>query len=438
MGVRWFTAVVVLGLAFGACSKQDDPDGGGGMTSVAGSGSGGAGRGGGGSGGNAGRGGAAGTGSAAAPAITEAPPAWVRPSDCGGIGNLCPNLSGCAELSTCQLEGNVCIPKLADGATALPGRTAETPYCAAFTCMSFEQASCFCTGEAGKTVRGCSSPAALAGLCAAEESSCRDKACCDGLTCTENASDQPVCRIPCAQASDCTSGCCTDLYDRGVEICAEAAACANPCKKRGDATCNAGSTAGDRCCRGSCVQATNPDYAGCRPTCAMDADCDTGCCVAFADNQGGFCADARYCSCSAVGAPCGGDQDVDCCDDTRCVAFGDTPFTCHSECDASRPCVTGSCRTLSDASASVCYTGGGTAGGGGMGGGAGATGGTGGGRCSAVLEPCGASNTNCCSGLLCIGDEPSGGTCYRTCADPSSCPTECLYLEGFPDGICVE
>jgi hypothetical protein len=98
MGVRWFTAVVVLGLAFGACSKQDDPDGGGGMTSVAGSGSGGAGRGGGGSGGNAGRGGAAGTGSAAAPAITEAPPAWVRPSDCGGIGNLCPNLSGCAEL----------------------------------------------------------------------------------------------------------------------------------------------------------------------------------------------------------------------------------------------------------------------------------------------------------------------------------------------------
>jgi hypothetical protein len=231
-------------------------------------------------------------------------------------------------------------------------------------------------------VFGGSQPCRTFDVSAAEESNCRDKACCDGLTCINNASDQPVCRIPCAQASDCTSGCCTDLYDRGVQICAEAAVCTNPCKKRGDASCNAGTSAGERCCRGSCVEATNPDYAGCRPTCATDADCDTGCCVPFTSSQGGFCADARYCTCSSVGAPCGGDQDVECCEDTRCVAFGDTPFTCHSVCDASHPCVTGSCQSLADASGSVCYTGGGTAGSGGMGGGAGSggAGGTGGGR----------------------------------------------------------
>ena len=58
------------------------------------------------------------------PVITSAPAAWARPADCGGIGDLCPNLFGCkAGQSTCQLEGNVCIPAFPAGATSLPGRT---------------------------------------------------------------------------------------------------------------------------------------------------------------------------------------------------------------------------------------------------------------------------------------------------------------------------
>ncbi|HWZ92483.1 MAG TPA: hypothetical protein VNW92_26640, partial [Polyangiaceae bacterium] len=140
--VRVF-AVTGLVVAFAAgCSSKSSGGGSGGQPSsggsVSSSGSGGA------SGSHDTTGGG-GTTTSTGPVITSAPPAWVRPADCGGIGNLCPNLSGCADKSTCQLEGNVCIPSF-DASKGLPGRTADTPYCAAYTCMTFDQASCFCTG----------------------------------------------------------------------------------------------------------------------------------------------------------------------------------------------------------------------------------------------------------------------------------------------------
>src|SRR5207344_783320 len=110
------------------CSKNasDDDDSGGSSSTHAGAG-GGAGAATGGAGGRASQAGASGTaGAATGPAITSAPAAWMPPADCGGIGDTCPNgLAGCSTKSTCQLEGYVCIPSVAPGATALPSRTAE-------------------------------------------------------------------------------------------------------------------------------------------------------------------------------------------------------------------------------------------------------------------------------------------------------------------------
>ncbi|MBN1612068.1 MAG: hypothetical protein JW940_35885, partial [Polyangiaceae bacterium] len=124
-------ALVLLGVlgAFAgeACghkaSGNDDDDGGSGGSVSAGTEGAAAGHGGT-TGGSAGSG-----GSSSEPAISSAPPAWIRPDDCGGIGDRCADILGCGSLSSCQLVGNVCIPKLEDGATSLPGRTPETPYC---------------------------------------------------------------------------------------------------------------------------------------------------------------------------------------------------------------------------------------------------------------------------------------------------------------------
>src|SRR6187399_3354242 len=151
MKITSLTVVVLVASASAwACGKNssDDDDSGGssGTHAGAGAGTGGSSAGKGGSAGSGGsaQAGTSGTGGGSTgPAITSAPPSWMPPADCGGIGDTCPNgLAGCSTKSTCQLEGYVCIPRLPTGATTLPGRTAETPYCAAYTCMTFEEASC--------------------------------------------------------------------------------------------------------------------------------------------------------------------------------------------------------------------------------------------------------------------------------------------------------
>jgi hypothetical protein len=219
--------------------------------------------------------------------------------------------------------------------------------------MTFEQASCFCTGEAGSMYPDCSSPSALAGLCGGEGRTCdATLPCCSGLGCTSNGS-YGTCKVPCATGSDCPSGCCTDLYDTGSLICADADACANPCKKRGDATCDPGSaTMANDCCRGTCVQADNPDFAGCRPLCETNADCDTGCCAPFS-NGGGFCADALYCTCNPVGGVCG-DGNPGCCDGADCASFDGTTFACYQSCTQASDCATACCVPFEDGTGAIC------------------------------------------------------------------------------------
>ena len=55
------------------------------------------------------------------------------------MGNPCSE--GCGG-AACQLEGNVCVPFAEVGASA----SACLPYCLAYACMTFDEASCFCTG----------------------------------------------------------------------------------------------------------------------------------------------------------------------------------------------------------------------------------------------------------------------------------------------------
>jgi hypothetical protein len=409
-------ASVVFGfcwvIAAAACSSGGDSGGSGGAAGAAGGGPGASG----GTCGSAGTAGTAGTsGSGAMPAITEAPPAWVRPADCGGIGDTCPEgIFGCGERSSCQLEGYVCIPAIAPGATSLPGRTAETPYCAAYTCMNFDDASCFCTGEAGAVTPSCSSPAALAGLCSGEDASCASKACCDGLTCLDLGTSQR-CEKSCTTNTDCSTGCCTDLYDTGVSVCAELEACENPCKKTAEACTPGSSTTPSDCCRGSCVDSENPDYAGCRPYCNTNADCtDTGCCVPFANSTSGFCADALYCTCNETGGACG-PGNPGCCDGLACATFdAGASFTCHVACDDASDCSSGNCQLFTDSTNGVC-----------------------GDACKQIGEACGAAG-NCCEGAACAGFDPDF-SCYLACDVDTDCPGGfCTLFEDGMGGVCIE
>ena len=410
-------------LAATGCSKDGGSNGSGGSGASAGSGAAAAGGTGGTSGtsGSAGMSGAAGTaagtsGTGAGPAITEAPPAWVRPADCGGIGDTCPEgIFGCGERSSCQLEGYVCIPALEPGATSLPGRTAETPYCAAYTCMNFDDASCFCTGEAGAATPSCSSPAALAGLCVGEDSSCSTKACCDGLTCLDLGTNQR-CEKSCTTNADCSTGCCTDLYDSGVSVCAELEACENPCKKTGEACTQGTSTTPSDCCRGSCVESDSPDYAGCRPNCTQNEHCETGCCVPFANSTNGFCADAINCSCNEAGGACG-QGNPRCCDGFTCATFDDgASFSCFTACDDASDCASGNCRLFTDSTSGVC-----------------------GDACKQLGEACGSAGDTCCEGSVCAGFDLDV-SCYLACDDDLDCPGGVcsLFGDGSGRGACIE
>jgi hypothetical protein len=201
--------------------------------------------------------------------VTSVPDAWAPPADCNGVGNLCWN---CGSGATCQLLGNVCVPS-PDGPPT--NRNEQTPYCLARVCMTYEQASCFCTGEAGALYASCQAgPAAVANLCATVGASCDSEGCCPGLACLKGSSSS-TCYQTCAAGSDCSTGCCTDLFDDGHMECAPQAACQNPCQKHGG-SCQQSSD----CCAGECLT-INPDGGPpytCYPNCTGPSDCDAGCC----------------------------------------------------------------------------------------------------------------------------------------------------------------
>lgn len=269
-----------------------------------------------------------------APAITSAPPAWERPADCGGIGSTCPSgIFDCSTKSMCQLEGYVCVP-------LAPKTSDPRPYCMAYTCMSFEEASCFCTGAAAKQYPRCADgPAAVVGLCAATGDSCASKSCCAGLTCVTSSSGAPVCQRICTTGADCASGCCFDKAETGQPVCSAASLCASPCGKMGTSC-----TYSTDCCAGLCVGGTTvTDWLGCRRPCSKSSDCSTGCCEMFADGKSGFCVDARWCVCGTSGTACGPGYPT-CCSDQECLGFaGDDGYFCRPRCKTTADCASGIC-----------------------------------------------------------------------------------------------
>jgi hypothetical protein len=307
------------------------------------------------------------------------------------VGQTCD--LGCSPGAICQLDGYVCIPKPADS-NNLP---ADTPYCLAYSCMTYEQASCFCTGPAGAMYPSCKyGPAAVAGLCAGEESSCGDKACCNGLDCISLSPTTKVCYDKCGGNADCDTNCCTDRRDTGDLVCAPLTSCQTPCKKRGQACASY-----KDCCNGVCVMDANPDWNGCRPGCTTNADCDTGCCQLFANSSDGFCTDPSYCGCGA-GCPAG----------SSCTTFDGKTLSCRKDC------------TDDDQCSSVCCSGNIT--------------GTNHGVC--ITKECTCVG-GCVLGQSTCGSADNGATfqCLKNCMSAADCPSGCCstFIPGKNYGSCL-
>ena len=181
----------------------------------------------------------------------------------------------------CQLIGDYCQPN------GVP-KGECSPYCLAFACMTFDQASCFCTGDAGAQFGQCAcGPAAVLGQCATEGASCDTTPCCpcQGLQCVaDSVLNTKVCRQPCMKNSDCATNCC----DTTAHLCHDSLYC--NCTDAG-AACGGG---GPDCCPGATcatfqLDAATPTY-NCFANCFQQSDCASGCCsLPFPGKNYGAC-----------------------------------------------------------------------------------------------------------------------------------------------------
>ncbi len=85
-------------------------------------------------------------------------PTWDRAGlTCTDLGDVCP----CDEEGICQLgDPSMCVPREGAGglicsAGSAGSCEAERPYCLHQTCMTLEEAHCFCTAQPGDTSPGC-------------------------------------------------------------------------------------------------------------------------------------------------------------------------------------------------------------------------------------------------------------------------------------------
>jgi hypothetical protein len=75
----------------------------------------------------------------------------------------------------------------------------------------------------------------------------------------------------------------------------------------------------------------------------------------YSNSTTGFCTNAIYCMCSAVGESCSPGKPM-CCDDGACAGFTADTLTCFQRCTQSTDCATGCCSKLSNSDVSVCET----------------------------------------------------------------------------------
>ncbi len=209
------------------------------------------------------------------PSTASVPAQWVRPADCSGIGNSC--AAGCGQ-GVCQVVGDICVP------SANPSSAASScgAYCFPFACVTFDEASCLCTNDAGVQYSQCAcGPAALAGLCGTDGDPCGVTPCCScqGLKCVTDAITGSACRTRCTKNSDCATNCCSTSGG----VCQDSLYCT--CADAG-ATCASGSL--PLCCQGSTCVAPVADGGGgstCAENCATSSDCQSGCCLPASPGQ---------------------------------------------------------------------------------------------------------------------------------------------------------
>ncbi len=364
-----FLAACVVASAIG-CDSGDDDDrsnGGAADAAVGPDGSGGSGGSGGSSGGGAsGSGGTSGSGgdppeetpiggpSTWDPPL-EIPPAWDTPSGCGSLGEPCQG-GGCEGDAMCNYDINICVPPRMNPINNFGCDNdcpRDYPYCLHYSCMTFQEASCFCNGSLGSQDPRCGDgPAFALEMCVSEGASCEtDSDCCGTRVCLDQGRGRLRCSQTCSDDSECESGCCADYLEIGTAICAAAEECESPCKRSGE-ICQEDS----ECCLSECVTGTeNPDFVGCRAGCNRDEDCATGCCQVYSNATWGFCVVAKYCGCGAEGAACGMYEPA-CCEDHECTSTdAEGEFTCKPHCQQHSDCPSNCCVPIRDTDFSVCY-----------------------------------------------------------------------------------
>lgn len=182
--------------------------------------------------------------------------------------------------------------------------------------------------------------------------------CCGDTTCVSFNDADPVCAAFCDANSGCQSGCC-ELLDDNSGACAPLSICGGSgCRDTGfscDQTSN--------CCDAATGDATCVDLGAggpgvCAAQCALQTDCQSGCCTHLEDFSG-VCAALSTCGgagCRATGNSC--DVNGDCCafaaGDAVCVDLGGGgPGACLAACGDDGDCSSGCCVPIDDGS-SVC------------------------------------------------------------------------------------
>lgn len=174
--------------------------------------------------------------------------------------------------------------------------------------------------------------------------------CCAGSVCLDRGGTRR-CVQTCTERRECGSLCCAADEATGQKVCADESACGPlDCSDVGG-PCD---TPGPGCCDGlTCVSSRAPEYSGCRKPCEQASDCDSGCCVPYANAAAKFCADAAACTCAQKDAKCGGVSR--CCAGLACTSYDDSgDFACKPTCTTGEDCDTGCCLPIAGTGEAAC------------------------------------------------------------------------------------
>jgi len=125
-----------------------------------------------------------------------------------------------------------------------------------------------------------------------------------------------------------------DLSVGGTPFMSLAGKDSGACKKTGEPC----TLTGD-CCTGNLCNRYGPapEWIGCQIACTQNSECQSGCCYQFQGNNGGFCTDAKWCTCGGTGAACSSTSPP-CCQTHQCQ--GDQ---CRQKCAQNSDCDTQCC-----------------------------------------------------------------------------------------------